>query len=447
MGDAVAAGAAMSTWRQALLEFDDNAHWASWRDHRRLRSLIVALHAVLEDTPDDLLQELDQFDEAELVVSAQCLTRHLEARCRCDAAGSDIQTLRHAATVLRALDMVLEESSETIYDQRPECWFDAEKVTYVVPIRRAAMQEGGARTMQNFARRGLLRHRIIPHKIKRTTIRIKPHIDESLINGPIDRVVGAALFEGFSLKYREAPGRKFVVTDANCAGGIDGAILRHCDAARAAGCDTIIWPELTIAPDRAKAIAGHLERAPLSTDVPAIVVAGSWHVKQGGHVRNLATVYNGRGDFMFEFGKNLRFSFDGLTENTAIHRAIHIVATDRELVAFAICKDFCDKAAKDPTPVRQLDVDLVLVPSMGQWKTMTAHRDAADDMKVRYGTRTAVVQQAYPRGDDDPAGFVLRLPIEPLSKERADLVERLEFSTFQRERVDPRSAAAHGRGL
>jgi len=65
---------------------------------------------------------------------------------------------------------------------------------------------------------------------------------------------------------------------------------------------------------------------------------------------------------------------------------------------------------------------------------MTAHRDAADDMRVHFGTRTVVVQQSFPSGAlSDPTGYVLRALKSPRSMELDSLAERLEFTIFQRE--------------
>ena len=106
--------------------------------------------------------------------------------------------------------------------------------------------------------------------------------------------------------------------------------------------------------------------------------------------------------------------------------------TDRELIAFAICKDFCDKARE--VPIRSLDVDLVLVPSMGRLNTMTAHRDTADTMKISFGTRAVVVQQTYPFDPaKDPSGYLLKAPKEPRAAEPKTLAARRSFTIFQRE--------------
>ncbi|GGF18091.1 hypothetical protein GCM10011611_24920 [Aliidongia dinghuensis] len=134
---------------------------------------------------------------------------------------------------------------------------------------------------------------------------------------------------------------------------------------------------------------------------------------------------------MFAFGKNRRFSFDGLTEDINVYGKVHIIATDRELIALAICKDFCDKARA--VPAISLDVDLVLVLSMGRPNTMTAHRDVADDMKVRFGTRTVIVQQSYPRAPLEPAGYVFKALKDPRSAQLDALAECADFTTFRRE--------------
>ena len=425
-----AAERASAEWRGCLAEFESDEHWIRWRENISLRTLLHRLHAALQSTPENVLQEFDNFEERALANQARLLMSDLAAGQGFVSAETDGDALFRAAVVLRAVDELLLEGAENIIDEAPEAWLTADGEAYVVPVPRSVMAEGGPRTRQSFSRRGLLHHRVVPTRIGDVDVVIEPHPDLTA-GANRERTFGAALFLGFQLTYQKIGAKHFVVTEVDCADGIQVVVDRHCSSARASNCDTLIWPELTMNPNRVEQVQVQLSNAPLLSALPPIVVVGSWHVPVKKRHQNLAVVLDGRGELLFTFGKSRRFTFNGLSENIDVYGKVHIVATDYELIAFAICKDFCDKARA--VPITSLDVDLVLVPSMGQPNTMTAHRDAADDMKVLFGTRSAVVQQSYPVNGKDPPGYVLRVPKEPRAAELSALEERQEFTTFQRE--------------
>lgn len=426
-----AAAEASAEWRNRLSEFEKDNLWRNWPRPAALRGLLRKLHSIIEAAPANLLQQFDALDEAELTEAARGLMGHMCARRRIAAEDDDGEALRCAATMLRSLDEQLWETEDDLPLEAPDCWLTPDGEAYVVRAPRPVIRGGGPATGQSFSRRGLLYHRVIPRRIEDVEIVLAAHPDVTEEPAPACRTFGAALFEGFRLEHEERPGKKFVVTAADCDGGVDEALGRHCDDARDAGCDTLLWPELTLPPDKVERLAERLSKSPLRTAAPPVVVAGSWHVETDEGRFNLAPVLDGRGTTILSFGKSRRFSFGGLTEDIEVDGSVTILVTDRELIAFAICKDFCDKARS--VPVKSLDVDLVLVPSMGRSNTMTAHRDAADDMKVRFGTRSAVVQQTYPRKPPEPAGYVLPAPKEPRAKDVAALEADRDFTTFQPE--------------
>lgn len=425
-----AAEEAAAVWLSLIQALAADDLWRRWHDPGVMRTLLVRLHETLRATPDNLLQEFDQRDETALKASAR--QRLLSVNIEELFGRTPRQALDLGAAILRALDEALLEGAETLQMEAPECWQTADGRHYVVPIPRAVMREGGPRTLQSFDRRGLLHHRIIPTRIGDVDIILEPHPDVTEGAQPTDRIFGAALFNGLQLTLENVDAASFLVTAVQCVDGVATVVGRHVDAAQAAKCDTVVWPELTMDPDVVGQLQTRLASDPLTTRAPPVVVAGSWHVAGEARSRNMAPVLTGRGAIMFEFGKNRRFTYQGMTEDIEVYGAIHILVTDRELIAFAICKDFCDKA--QAVPVTQLDVDLVLVPSMGESSTMTAHREAADLMKVRFGARTVVVQQRPQTTAAGGPSYVLQALREPRRAELSDLATRLEFTTFQQQR-------------
>jgi hypothetical protein len=433
-----AAEKARAEWLDRVAAFETAPSWKTWEKESACRTLLRDLNALLHETPPNLLQTFDELDEIGLQARARQLMCHMGARERCTAATPADQALSRCAAMLRALDELLLESAEHVADEAPECWLTDDGMHHVIPTPRAVMREGGPRNNQSFGRRGLLHHRVIPTRIGDVDIVVDVHPDLTEPGGEgARRVIGCGIFPGFSLAYNEVGDTGFIVTAVDCEGGVKAAIDRHFARAREDGCDTLVWPELTVHPDIVDELRRALSDTPLRTTTPPIVVAGSWHVARGDGFQNMAPVLDGRGGDLEPFGKSRRFSFKGRSEAIEPYGRIHVLATDRELIAFAICKDFCDKAKS--VPVIELDVDLVLVPSMGGRSTMTAHRGAADDMKVDFGSRTVVAQQAFPRAENDPEGWIMRGPAEPREAEPETLAERSGLTTFQCEEKAVRS--------
>jgi hypothetical protein len=124
-----------------------------------------------------------------------------------------------------------------------------------------------------------------------------------------------------------------------------------------------------------------------------------------------------------------RFDFGGSFESIDPGESVPLLATENELIGFAICKDFCDLARR--VPIKSLDIDVAIIPSMGGETTVGAHIDAAHELRVLFGTATFVVQQAYPKSPG-LVGHVMKMPERPNELRPDDLAERSAWTTLQR---------------
>lgn len=415
-------------WRGRLLTFKDALAWSDYPSIQSQRSLLSLLFDMINSAPPNLLQDFKEIPEPALREGAIACVGNLPHASDFSGSSDFCALLTEAAKVLRALDKILLQDAEDIFDEKPDVWKVEDGTVYIVPVARPVMREGGPKTGQSFSRRGLLHHRIIPVRVDDVDVVIEPHPDLAEGESAIGRTFGAAIFTDFDLSLKDTKPSMFVAQGTVCRDVIGTIIERQCIAARQNKCDTVLWPELSVTTAAAHDIHASLSRDPLTGVLPPLVVAGSWHVEAEGDHRNIAPVLDGRGAQLFCFGKSRKFATGGRTEDIVPYGKVHIVATDRELVAFAICKDFCDK--ESAVPVLSLDVDLVLVPSMGKSNTMTAHRDAADTMKVRHGARSVVVQQTYPRGEEDPPGYLLPGLSAPREAQPQSLRIDKEFTTF-----------------
>lgn len=400
-----AAEIAEALWRSDLRQLIEEQKWEKWRETVRLRDFFFKLHAVIKSTPPNILQEFSTFAETELISCAHDQMR-FDFTPRLATQDASARELLFAASVLlRTVDELLLEANEVAPSSGANSWLTTCKKAYILPMSRSVISGKGAKTGQSFHRRGWLRHRIIPTSVEDVDVVIIRHPDLSLNDAPDHRRIGAALFPGFELETQDFVDKSFVVRSVFSKNGIEKDVTEHLKEARTHDCDTIIWPELTIEPAVSLQIRKLLANDPLRAAFVPLVVAGSWHTCENGIFRNHATVLTGQGRPLFRFGKSRKFMMGDQTEAIEPCGKIHIAMTDRDLIGFAICKDFCDLAS--PVAAKELDVDLFVVPSMGGWTTMAAHLNAANEVRVRHGARSAVVQQTFPRTSADPTGYIL----------------------------------------
>lgn len=128
---------------------------------------------------------------------------------------------------------------------------------------------------------------------------------------------------------------------------------------------------------------------------------------------------DGFGDEVATHAKTLPFIYKGLVEALDPGTELTVLVTEDALVGTAICL-FCERAGAQPNPFPMLDVDLMLVASLANRRSMEGHLATAHDMWLRWRAEALVVQQF-----DEPAppalGYVLA-PVDSLRSLSEDLL-------------------------
>lgn len=182
------------------------------------------------------------------------------------------------------------------------------------------------------------------------------------------------------------------------------------------GCDLVAFPELSMPPDRTAELERLLRTKPWNEELPSrapmLVLGGSWHVQDAeGNYRNRTKLFDGDGNLLGHHDKIAPFSHpaekggETLREDVVAGDEILVVATPGLTVAIGICLDYC-QAGDLPNAYDELDVDLVLVCSMGSDTTMVSHRDEANRIWNNRKTGTFITQQS----DHEPFGYVAARP-------------------------------------
>lgn len=286
---------------------------------------------------------------------------------------------------------------------------------HVIPRRRITEPPAQAMARQPYTRRGLFYHRIIP--VQPDGIDLWLHWYPDLAAGGLDPVAGASLGAAFFtdmtlVAQPDIPG--FVAIDAPCSDAA-GDLRTHCREAFVAGCLAVVWPELSMPPDRLAQLKHGLrdeaERHEPGVG-PSMIVPGSWHEKDGGIVHNVTRVLARSGRERIVLAKTLPLDTAKVHEAIEPSFAIHLLVNEDVLVAFAICRDFCE--ARLSKAFALLPVDLVIVPSYGNERTLLGHRDQAKTISLAHDARTFVVQHPDPGNEVGPGiGYVLPPVREP----------------------------------
>lgn len=431
----VATKEAETNWIKAFQQLMTDGAWKRTDEQSSKRYLLKKLYDFMDSSDINIINAFDGLSEVDLSREVR-LDKTNEIVNFVGSRKSKIENwVCLAGRVLRSLDYSLFFSSETVLVDAPGCWLLPDRSAYIVPLRRNVLKQGGPTKGQSFSRRGLLYHRVIPTDVRGIEVRLSVHPDcevrgrSSADADPGGRRMGAALFADMELSVEHPEEGRFLVTGVRCDGGVSAALDAHCNEIRTRKCDTVVWPELTMEPSSVRHLSRSLSGDPLDTPLPAVLVAGSWHKSIGEDKKgNIAPVLNGRGEVLLEFGKNQRFKFGEHVEDIEQSGTIHVLVAGRELIAFTICKDFCDLGID--MPVLKLDADLVLVPSMGRETTMRSHLVNMEVIKIRHGARAFIVQQMYPSTPGDPSiGYAFFGPV-PTEMKASELAISQSFTTF-----------------
>jgi hypothetical protein len=409
---------------QRLPKPDEPLHW--------YENALADIFWLMEAAPDEA-QAYEEIDEDDLKAAADLRAEVLDSAAPAawspSPTGSPDELMFSVAVEARALDSALWEFRDKGAPDDPDADYRVghRREVYLVPRLTYPGRRRPPRNGEPFTRRGLLHHRIFPREMGGATVHLvqapRTHSWEDAI------VVGGALFKDLTLHPKLIGDRKFLVDQVICEDQekqLD-AHLEQC--VRGEPCTAVVWPELTLAPDLQSRAASYLKDlvADRAARRPGLAVLGSWHEEASGKFRNVTHIYSGYGTRLASYAKMRRFRFKGRDEAIEIGRNLPIVLMDDMLVAFGICKDFCDRHRH--YPYQQLDIDLVLVPSFGSAKTMNHHLVTAAQIRVQYGAFAFVAQQALklPVGGQ---GWIAGLLDEPEDYSARDLVRREGFETF-----------------
>lgn len=161
------------------------------------------------------------------------------------------------------------------------------------------------------------------------------------------------------------------------------SLQQSLNAARDAGAQVIVLPELSIDPSMRDEVIQWLSGLD-SGDRPLLLVQGSFHEQLADGWFNTAPLVDGCALDVLMVHRKLRV-FGGvegpdgadLAEAIDIGRVMHLLVTAAGTFGVLICKDFLDADADVATLLQRAPVDWPLVPSYGNETTRKAHHEAA----------------------------------------------------------------------
>jgi hypothetical protein len=144
----------------------------------------------------------------------------------------------------------------------------------------------------------------------------------------------------------------------------------------------------------------------LNREVPdaMLIVPGTYHVEEFGRKANRAEFVTGDG-IRHTHQDKLQFYSKASTRRGKVVKQVEDIGGSDEinlllagdaLVGVAICKDFIDQIGS--ATWTNLDVSILLVPSMGDGKTRKGHVKSLDILRTRGRTTAAVAQETHTRG-------------------------------------------------
>ena len=374
-----------------------------------LKDMLADLYATMLAAPWGTRASYAAIDESRLATASVSHLARVEQSTFAwanRAIGAD-RSLMALAIQIRTVDALLEKTNDQL-NRRPSAsvreWRTTDRRHYVIPSRRARDLGNSAGDALSYGRRGTLHHRVIPTLIDGMSVRIVPVGLLESDGREVDVHFGAALFPDLALKTAPTP-KGF---RASGEGRPDLSEAIHEQVSALSSAHAIVWPELTIDDDALEAVSATL--ASIAMDGGGAlnaVVAGSWHrPRWDGRIGNVAPLLDGTGERIGEYSKIVRFQHKEMgTEDIADGNELVVMVCDRFLAAVAICKDYCDLGEVPPWGL--LDVDVVLVPSMGNGSTMAGHLANAGRNRIHGDQRALIVQQGLPVKAEDPKGFAV----------------------------------------
>lgn len=378
---------------------------------RHLRPLLASLYLAIADevalkAPFEGMSETDLHERA--VGWADAIT---DGKAKWQLDKSSTEYLLSLFSLVRALDDLCHAFPRARVND-PSNWFEPQSQSYVVPRYRS--RDKFFPRGQGVRRRLLRHHRIVPAKLAGRDVEFVSFAQGSFDDDARPTTLGAAMFKDLELS-PPLSGNSFIIekiTGNDLLATIDAQIA----AAVEERCLALAWPELSVDVEHRHHIRKRLQdiAGRGSATMPQIVVAGSSHEMFDGKWYNRTMVYDGYGDRSHPYCKISPYYRleDGCAEGIEPGATIPIFVTDHYVVGVAICRDLVDFNRTED--LEALEIDLLIVPSMGGISTLDSHEAAAMKLKAANDTRVFVVQTNDRVKQTEPSGWVLAAPKKPI---------------------------------
>lgn len=426
MGQGPATSQAFAAWRARLLSLAQSQASRDGPPQPLYARKLADFYWLMREAPKAAGEAYRRIDE--LALDALVRPRVSEIAGRAAPPWSPVadaeldELVLSLAVEARAVDEALREVRDKARPADPDVeWaVESDQETLVVPRFRDPPAPSAAATGRTYMRRGLRFHRVIPREIGGCRVRLyaPPLVGPGLRGEACD--LGAALFEDVRLELDPTQeGRGFRVVGIANEDELRGALPGQVREAHQRPYLAAMWPELCVSPAMREDLIGEFGAQAFEEHAagpPGLVIAGSWHDPHGEGVANVMRITDAQGRLLISFRKLSAFWLKekqgdpGRFEDIVTGDELPVLVYGDLLIAFGICKDFCDLG--DTPPYVEMAVDLMLVPSFGDEKTLNGHLQNAKAMRVRHDARVFVVQQRHPKAPDG-GGYVVPAPDDP----------------------------------
>lgn len=312
--------------------------------------------------------------------------------------------------------------------------FDSENY-YVIPLVGRTRRFVAHSASRRYGRLFPVHHAIFPTCLKKgnfaglgINVVRAPRSNKYNIGSVGSERIHGVVFDGLAPTIRTEPkldsahGR-FSVDDVTVTGSHRDYINQVADGvSRLEEASGLVFPELTISPDALGEIKSQLtslSRLDIGMESTLDwVFAGTWHYRDARephhYVENRGEILNRFGTRLASASKTVAFEsrkkIEGVVigkealNSSVVQSAIQILVTDRSIIAFLICKDFCD--VRYSRLLLDLAVDIVVVAAMGDNNTMKAHGVVINQIRTERRTKSFVVQQDPFASQGCECGFV-----------------------------------------
>jgi len=410
--------AALVAWKKEAAALSSR-HGALARVGRdEMRQILIDLDSIFRAAPGSVHTAYKSLTEKRLGESQE-----LFANCFDDDKAIWTLADEGAERVAELLGGLIREADRVLAYRRSQWpiasseWLVENAQRWVLP-RTGISASRTVRRNQGYDKRGILLHRILPARVEGYPVDV---FDSRTVHSASTDLskwkMGACLFQDFEAipEFSVIRGEKhFIVTGTKCPSA-QQTVTAQVDSCLEENCVGLVWPELTVPTALRKEILKLFADRPLTDEreAPEFLVPGTWHESEDGEVVNRTRLYDGYGVERLAYDKIAPYADDDWgKERIRPGGRICVLATEGALLGLAVCLDFCDVVT---TAFSELDLDVMLVPSMGNDRTMQGHQATAATLELKFGTRSFVVQHTTnTKFQDGRLGTILPLPKEPL---------------------------------